>query len=76
MEVSARQKKAFLMAVEAGDVTVGELDWWDKGTLVRCHLISSSTPAHSPQGNSRSTAAHMLKEAVSEEGSEPLSERQ
>lgn len=49
LEVSARRKKAFTMAVEAGGVAIAELSGEDKGIRVRDHLILSATPSNTPQ---------------------------
>ncbi|KAL3899110.1 MAG: hypothetical protein SGPRY_012701, partial [Prymnesium sp.] len=54
VELSARRRKAFAVAVETGGVPVSELPAEDKGVLVRDHLIPSNTPNHTPQrGNTR-----------------------
>ncbi|KAL3920925.1 MAG: hypothetical protein SGPRY_005080 [Prymnesium sp.] len=57
VEMSARRKKAFNTAVEAGGAAVSELTGKDRGTLVRDHLVPSSTPGHTPQGSSRKPAS-------------------
>ena len=49
VEMSSRRKRAFGVAVEAGGVPVEQLSWEDKGTLVRDHLVPSTTPSGTPQ---------------------------
>lgn len=53
VKVSARRKKAYAMAVEAGGVAIAELSGQDNWILVRDHLILSATPSNTPQKKRR-----------------------